>query len=612
MKKLKYYLLSIIAVCNFSACSSLLDEDPIYTQNSAVIFSSKSNAELALLGCYGYMAENRAYGQMWQEVPMIASGFAWAQRVAGEGNDMTSLQMSPSTSLSPTAWDGMYKVITEVNAFLESLEKSSLDESVKIQMGGEAKFLRGLAYYNLVSLYGDVPLKIVASSSDGIAMSRTPQAQVLEQVVRDMQDATAISAESEVGRANAWAAKAFLGKVYYKMACLGIDTQANWQNAKGMFDDVYNNNVYSLEPNFDDLFGEWVTDTPESIFQVNFSISSSRCYNRASNRFAPATSTAGIAWGTYKATKAAYDLHAGTYPGDPRIKGTFLTSHRARKSNNQPNPKPQVGDELCPNDSVYMYPYTTYKIPGDFVIKDGKATKVQKEHVAKLPYEIFDDPKNPSIEKSQNYTGGVAQENAAIKALANRVATGTNQNNWPCFQKVYDINQVGTYSHKNLIVYRYAEMLLLMADVYNELGDKEKAIDLADEVLARARKSGRVTPSAQPAKWDYSLTREQVTEKLFFERIIELCGEPAMFEMPRIRGVEYFKKALELHNNHEFTIANDAQYATNANKFSDRIFNGSAGLTTDFLKKNLLLPIPNSEISANPGISASDNNFGYN
>lgn len=612
MKKLIYYIVSIVTVCSFSACSSLLDEDPIYTQNSSVIFSSKSNAELALLGCYGYMVDSRAYGQMWQEVPMIASGFAWAQRVAGEGNDMTSLQISPSTILSPDAWNGMYKVITEVNAFLESLEKSSLDESIKIQMGGEAKFLRGLAYYNLVCMYGDVPLKIVASSSDGISAPRTPQEQVLGQVISDMKAAINISAEKKNGRANAWAAKAFLGKVYYKMACLGIDTQANWQNAKEMFDDVYDNHIYSLQPNFNDLFGDWVTSSPESIFQVNFSISSSRCYNRASNRFAPASSTAGIAWGTYKATKAAYDLHEGTYPGDPRIQGTFQTSHRARTGNSQANPKAQVGDELCANDSIYLYPYTIYTKPGDFVIKNGKATTILKQHVTKLPYGVFDDPKNPSISKSQAYTGGVPQENAAIKALANRIATGVNANNWPCFMKVYDINQVGTNSHKNLIVYRYAEMLLLMADVYNELGDKNKAIDLADEVLDRARKSAGTVPSVQPAKWSYSLTKEQVTEKLYFERIIELCGEPAMFEMARIRGVEYFKKALELHNNHEFTIANDAQYATSANKFSDRVFNAGAGLTNDFVKKNLLLPIPNSEISANPGISSSDNNFGYN
>lgn len=611
MKKLAYYILSMFTVCSFSACDSLLDEDPIYTQNSSVVFSSKGNAELALLGCYGYLAENRAYGQMMQEVPMAASGFVWTQRMAGDSNDLASLQASASTAIAPDLWDGMYKAISEVNAFLESLDKSSLSDDIKVQMGGEAKFIRGLAYYNLVSLFGDVPLKTVASSSDGISLPRTPVAQVLEQVEKDMKDAMKIAEESVDGRANAWAAKAFLGKVYYKMACLGINSDDNWKNAKAMFDEVYKKKKYSLESKFEKLFGDWVTGSPESIFQVNFSIASTRCYNRASNRFAPTSSTTGIAWGTYKATKAAYDLHEGTYPGDPRIKGTFQTAHRERTGNNQANPKAMVGDELSANDSVYAYPYLTYTIPGNFVIKNNKPTTILKKFVTKLPYVAFSDPKNPSLDVIRTYSGAkVPQENTAIQKTVTSFVTSYAQTNWPTFMKVYDINQAGTNSHKNVLVYRYAEMLLLMADVYNELGEKQKAIDLADEVLDRARKSGG--NSVQPAKWSYNLTKEEVTEKLYFERIIELCGEPGMYEMARVRGVKYFKKVLEIHNNHEFTKACDVAYDTSANKFTDRLYNGKTGITDDFVKKNLLLPIPNTEISANPGISSADNNFGYN
>ena len=98
----------------------------------------------------------------------------------------------------------MYKIISETNAFLESIDKSSLSENVKIQKGGEAKFIRAIAYYNLVSLFGDVPFKTIASTSDGISAERTPVATVLQQVVKDLQDATAISATSSRGRLNSW------------------------------------------------------------------------------------------------------------------------------------------------------------------------------------------------------------------------------------------------------------------------------------------------------------------------------------------------------------------------------------------------------------------------
>lgn len=81
-----------------------------------------------------------------------------------------------------------------------------------------------------------------------------------------MKDAMAIDSKIVDGRANSWAAKAFLGKVYYKMACLGIDETANWTNAKNMFDDVYEAHIFDLEPKFGDLFGDYVTGSKEAIF----------------------------------------------------------------------------------------------------------------------------------------------------------------------------------------------------------------------------------------------------------------------------------------------------------------------------------------------------------
>lgn len=618
MKKIAYYIVS--AMIAGSSLSSCLDEDPIYSQNSDIIFSSENNAELALLGCYGYMTSTDAYGQAMQENPLVASGFAWGQRKGGD--DLMSLRCSPTTDGIPTVWNGMYKVVNEVNAFLTSINKSGLSDKVKIQKGGEAKFLRGLAYYNLVSLFGDVPLKTVASSTDGISAPRTPKEEVFALIVQDMKDAALTSEKSADGRVNAWAAKAFLGKVYYKMACLGIDPQANWQKAKEMFDDVYENGPYALEPKFGKLFGDFVTGSKESIFQLNFSVDSDVCYNRGSNRFAPPQSTTGIAWGTFKATKAAYDLHEGTYPGDPRIEATFMKSWRKRGGNNQKNPSPMVGAALSPNDSIYLYPYIKYSlgfsdkdksIAVEPVMKDGKPVldknkkQIPVEHVLKLPYDKFPDPKNPSMEVLKQYilTSGIRNVD-----LAKIFSTETGQYKWPHFTKLYDQNQVGTAAHKNLMVYRYAEMLLLMADVYNELGHTAKAVSLANEVLARARKSGD-KPSVEPADWSASLDQETVRTKLYFERIIELAGEPGLFDMVRIRGVKYFKMALELHNNHELTRASDAQYLKATNQWHDRVFNGEEGLTEEFLKKNLLWPIPITEISANPGITNSDNNYGY-
>ncbi len=605
-RNIVYGILLIVA----GFLTSCLDEDPKYSQDNQVIFSNKENAELALLGCYGYMTANGAYGQMWQEVPLVGSGLAWAQRGGNDGDGLASLAVVPGNGLVSMTWNGMYKVISETNAFIVEVNGSNIDDAAKTQLVGEARFLRGLAYYNLVSLWGDVPLKLVASTSDGIAMPRTAKEKVLAAVVEDMKAATTIAETSAKGRANAWAAKAFLGKVYYKMAMLDIDREANLNLAKEMFDDVYTNAGYALQGNINSLFlpyteSGYAADSKEPIFQLNFNPSSTVCYNRGSNRFAPQASTTGINWGTYRVAKYAYDLHHGTYPGDPRVETNFLTQWRARNGNNQPNPKPQVGKSLCPGDSVYTYPKYKY-VPED---PESKA-KIDSNAVAlRLPYDIFADKMNPTKEELDSYTG---EYEDAVKSMWNSFTAVGHGERWPYFAKLYDQGQDNIRAHKHLIVYRYAEMLLLMADVYNELGQKDRAIDLANEVLRRARNSA-ATAAQEPADWPKSLTKEQVTEKLYFERIFELMGEPSLYEMVRIRGTEYMERLLLKHNAHAITRQCNDNYQTNPQAFADRLFDKGQvdALSEDFLRKNLLLPIPSSEIDANSAINNSDNNYGY-
>ena len=118
MKLYKYLILSIVAASSFSSC---LDEEPLYSQNNTVVFSSDSGAELALLGCYAYMTSTSAYGQHFQEIPVSGAGFSWSQRNGSDG--IVSLQSLSSDGLISTTWNGMYKVISETNAFLANTDK---------------------------------------------------------------------------------------------------------------------------------------------------------------------------------------------------------------------------------------------------------------------------------------------------------------------------------------------------------------------------------------------------------------------------------------------------------------------------------------------------------
>lgn len=56
----KYLILSMAAAFSLSSC---LDEDPLYSQNNEIVFSSAENANLALLGCYSHFSASGTYGQ---------------------------------------------------------------------------------------------------------------------------------------------------------------------------------------------------------------------------------------------------------------------------------------------------------------------------------------------------------------------------------------------------------------------------------------------------------------------------------------------------------------------------------------------------------------------
>lgn len=605
MKKLKYILL-VAGAMSFAACESWLDEDPQYTINTKTQFSSVENAERALLACYGYMSADNAYGQAWQEVMMGYSGLGWTQTNNSPTDLLVSMNGNPSEDINRMAWSGMYKVIGETNAFIANIEGSPLEAAVKTKMEAEARFLRALAYYNLAVSYGDVPLKTTPSAHDATSVPRSPKAKVFEQARTDWEYAyTNLPETADDGFATKWAARAYMGKLFHTLACQG-DASA-WTKAKECFDEVYTK--YGLEQKFGNLFVDYVQGSKESIFQINFALAGSTTRNRGSWLVAPNGACNGQAWDRIRCSKVFYDYFLATYPNDPRIELSFLTRWKSYAGPGK-GPKPQVEPVVTPRDSVYAYPYFTYTEPNE---PKPAGWKNVKQYVGKLPYEKFANPACPTIEEINAVIGDATTGyQKGLKGFIENCTKkqSTNTKSWPYFKKPFDPNQSGNNSHKNLIIYRYADMLLMMADVYNELDQKDKALGYVKEVLARARRSGG-KPSVQPVDWESGLSKEQIREKIFFERLFEGAGEPEMYQKIRMRGTEFMKKVFELNNNHGIIKESVAQNPARKGNWGERIYNNGNLNDENFLKKNLLLPIPKEEIDKNGAIDFTDNNFGY-
>jgi starch-binding outer membrane protein, SusD/RagB family len=241
----------LLSFC-FSGCKKMLElEAPYTTINSANAFASDATATAVLTGIYMNMSNASFTG-----------GGAF-----GGGGGITSLSLFPAmsadeltlfatsnstylnyyrntlTSLNIGAtdfWSILYKIVFTANTALKGLDESNtLSPAVKKQLLGEAKFVRAFAYLYLVKLYGDVPLALTIDPELNRLLSRSPKAQVYDQIIGDLKDAQNLlnsqyakgdiitSTVTERIRPNKWAAAALLARTYlYKSDFSSAEAEA--------------------------------------------------------------------------------------------------------------------------------------------------------------------------------------------------------------------------------------------------------------------------------------------------------------------------------------------------------------------------------------------------
>ncbi|PST82714.1 RagB/SusD family nutrient uptake outer membrane protein [Pedobacter yulinensis] len=575
LTRITYMGLVALALTSAS-CKKALDEDPRYSINSKTAFETESTANLALAGCYGYMTTYNAYGQGVPEIMVGGSGLGWAQ-TNGQDQDMfASLNVPATNGTVSMIWSGWYKVIGECNYFISSLEQSQLGTAYKKQAIAEAKFLRALCYFNLANVFGGVPLRLEPTTSASIAKGRATRQEVYAQVEKDWLEAAENLATKEqlgaaaAGKATKYAAFAYLAKLYWMLGSQeNVSTSPYWAKAKQMGDRVIEQGNYALAPKFGSLFANSVSNSPESIFQLNFSSVSTYVGNRGNWLFAPSNTTTGISWGRVKVSKAFYDQFRGTYPDDPRLKLSIAATYVQSKTN---------------NFRMFSYPYLSG--PGG----------VNATAIDSVRYAALADPTNPKVDEIS----------PAMKAAY--VDRNGDHQGWPYFIKAMDVNSTAQNSNKHAMIFRYADFLLLMAEVENELNNNAKAREYMNLVLTRARNSG-TTPSVYPKNLTAAVPQNELRTLIFNERLFELAGEYEMYVDVRRRGVDYLKLVVDRHNNHHLTKAFVASAAASNNNtpFRERMLPNSPEL----LRKNLLLPIPQNELNTNEGLSADQQNYGY-
>ena len=266
MRKVNFYLFLIIAAVFFTStgCKKFLAVDPAYTQDAENFFQTQEDYERALTGAYDLL--QASFLTVW--IGEIASDNAIA---GGESvNDSQGLHQIDNMThggvnnelRNVLRWN--YAGITRANYILEN--QNNIDFVGKDKIIAEARFLRAYYYFELVKFFGDVPLIIDKriGIEEATKIPRSPKSEVYAQIEEDLTYAASVlnTVASQKGRATKGAALSLLGKAYLY--------QNKFADAASTFDQVITSGVYSLYPDYEQLFSASNENNSETVFDVEY------------------------------------------------------------------------------------------------------------------------------------------------------------------------------------------------------------------------------------------------------------------------------------------------------------------------------------------------------
>jgi len=211
--------------------------------------------------------------------------------------DFETFSFSANNPRIQAQWLATYRSIARCNLVLNRLPAAPLRDTTKNRFSAELKFIRALAYFNAVQVWGDVPLVTSEISTIGEAYSygRQPTTAVYAQIEKDLKEAIrslpnvySLSSTADLGRVTRGAARGLLAKVYL--------TQRKYAEAETSLREflaVYDNGIYALQPNYANIFLTSNEMNSEIIFAVRYSKGALGIGSPFTNYFAPTVAQAG-------------------------------------------------------------------------------------------------------------------------------------------------------------------------------------------------------------------------------------------------------------------------------------------------------------------------------
>ena len=266
MKKILYF--AAVAVCaSLVSCESFLDTTNYWSKTTEDFPANQADAEQILTGIYNNL--NVSIGNNVHQNHFLWSLAASDDCLGGGGaNDQAMQAHDLLLNFGANLYEGFYKDrytgIARANVAIETFDNCGLDEATLNQYLGEAYFLRAWYYYELASMFGNIPCP-VTSSADATQPQISGEA-LWGQILQDAKTAADIMPSTVTDRGNGhvdkYCAEALLGRAYLFYSGFYGDEDVTLPNGETLtkadvqaaITDCVNNSGYSLVPEYHNLW----------------------------------------------------------------------------------------------------------------------------------------------------------------------------------------------------------------------------------------------------------------------------------------------------------------------------------------------------------------------
>ncbi|MFP4844314.1 RagB/SusD family nutrient uptake outer membrane protein [Winogradskyella sp. PE311] len=267
MKNYRYTVLFILMLISFSCGEDFLSPDPVSTASSDGFFQNDQEIEGGIFNIYdGLQGVNDTSSgsnhatQMEFYVTEMRSDNTRSKSGEGEAAQSDNFAVQSTNGLVADHYRSFFNVIFRANTVLANIGNASEENAALFE--GEAKFLRAYVYFNMVRLYGDLPLvdRVIGIDETEISFTRRPVADIYDLIISDLEFASNNLNNGSVNRASRAAAQALLAKVY-------LTQGTNYIGAQLLLEEVMASG-FMLEPNFNDVF--YNEGNSEVIFAIGY------------------------------------------------------------------------------------------------------------------------------------------------------------------------------------------------------------------------------------------------------------------------------------------------------------------------------------------------------